>query len=80
MKIKTSKYNEVALKEVAKYIHVPAQIIKSKYNVGVLIGEVKFDNGQTQRVYTDDEVRINNVQLTLANADDSYFDSTIEIN
>lgn len=80
MKIKTSKYNEVSLKEVAKYIHIPTQIVKSKYNNGVLLGEVKFDNGQTQRVYSDEEVRINNVQLPVSGGDESYFDSVIEIN
>lgn len=80
MKIRASKYNEVSLKEVAKYIHVPAQVIIPAIQNGVLLGEVKFDDGNTLRVYSDYEVRINNVQLSLANADDSYFDSTIEIN
>lgn len=80
MKIKTSKFNEVSLKEVAKYIHTPAQVIIPAIQNGVLLGEVKFDDGQTLRVYSDYEVRINNVRLPLAYASDDYFNSIIEIN
>lgn len=80
MKIKTSKYNEVRLSDVAQYIKVPAQIVKSPWLNGVFIGTVQYENGQIERIYSDDEVRINNVQLPFAAGEDSYFNCEIEIN
>lgn len=80
MKIKTSKYNEVRLSDVAQYIKVPAQIIKSSSPNGVLIGEVQYEDGKKERVYSDYDVRINNIQLPFAAGEESYFDSEIEIN
>lgn len=80
MKIKTSKYNEVRLSDVAQYIKVPAQIIKPSMSNGVLIGEVQYEDGKKERVYSDYEVRINNIQLPFAAGEKSYFDSEIEIN
>ena len=46
MKIKTSKYNEVRLSDVAQYIKVPAQIVKPSTPNGVLIGDVKYADGK----------------------------------
>lgn len=80
MKIKTSKYNEVRLSDVIQYIKVPAQIVKPSTQNGVLVGEVHYEDGKTERVYSDYEVRINNVQLPFAAGEDSYFNSEIEIN
>lgn len=80
MKIKTSKYNEVRLSDVAQYIKVPAQIVKPSFPNGVFIGEVSYENGKKERIYSDYEVCINNVQLPFAAGEDSYFDSEIEIN
>lgn len=80
MKIKTSKYNEVRLSDVAQYIKVSAQIIKPSTPNGVLIGEVRYEDGKSERVYSDYEVRINNVQLPFAAGEGSYFNSEIEIN
>lgn len=81
MKIKTSKYNEVRLSDVAQYIKVPAQIVKpSTPTNGVLIGEVQYKDGKKERVYSDYDVRINNIQLPFAAGKESYFDSEIEIN
>ncbi len=80
MKIKTSKYNEVRLSDVAQYIKYPAQIVKPSALNGVFIGEVRYDNGKKERVYSDYEVRIKNVQLPFAAGEDSYFNCEIEIN
>ena len=80
MKIKTSKYNEVRSSDVAQYIKVPAQIVKPSTPNGVLIGDVLYEDGKKERVYSDYEVRINNVQLPFAVGEDSYFNSEIEIN
>lgn len=80
MKIKTSKYNEVRLCDVAQYIKVPSQIVKPSTPNGVLIGEIHYEDGKTERVFSDYEVRINNIQLPLAEGKESYFDCEIEIN
>ena len=80
MKIKTSKYNEVRLSDVAQHIKFPAQIIKPSMPNGVLIGEVQYEDGKKERVYSDCYVRINNIQLPFAAGEDSYFNSEIEIN
>ena len=80
MKIKTSKYNEVRLSDVAQYIKVPAQIVRPSTPNGILIGDVKYEDGKKERVYSDYEVRINNVQLSFSVGEDSYFNSEIEIN
>lgn len=80
MKIKTSKYNEVRLSDVAQHIKVPAQIIKPSMPNGVLIGEVQYEDGKKERVYSDCYVRINNIQLPFAAGEASYFNSEIEIN
>lgn len=80
MRIKTSKYNEVRLTDVAEYIKVPAQIVKPSTPNGVLIGEVIYEDGKKEQVYSDFEVRINNVQLPFAVGEDGYFNFEIEIN
>lgn len=80
MKIRTSQYNEVKLSDVAQYIKVPAQIVKPISPNGVFIGFVCYEDGRTERVCSDYEVRINNVQLPFAAGEDSYFDRSIEIN
>ena len=80
MKIKASKYNEVRLSDVAQYIKVPAQIVKPSTPNGVLIGDVQYEDGKKERVYSDYEVRINNVQLPFAVGADRYFNSETEIN
>ena len=46
MKIKTSKYNEVRLSDVAQYIKVPAHIVKPSTQNGVLIGDVQYEDGK----------------------------------
>ena len=48
MKIKTSKYNEVRLSDVAQYIKVPAQIVKPSTQNGVLIGDVQYEDGKKE--------------------------------
>ena len=56
MKIKTSKYNEVRLSDVAQYIKVPAQIVKPSTPNGVLIGDVvdfKDPVYETEQFYCD---------------------------
>lgn len=80
MKIRTSKNNEVRLSDVSDYIKVPAQIIRPVVTNGVPVGEIRYEDGQTERIYSDYEVRINNVQLSFASGDDDYFNCEIEIN
>lgn len=80
MKIKASKFNEVRLSDVIQYIKVPAQIVKPSTQNGVLVGEVRYEDGKTERIYSDYEVRINNVQLPLAAGEGDYFNCEIEIN
>ena len=59
MKIKTSKYNEVRLSDVAQYIKVPAQIVKpSTPTNGVLIGEVQYEDGKNEYIQTTTSVSI----------------------
>ena len=78
MKIRTSQYNEVKLFDVAQYIKVPAQIVKPISPNGVFIGFVYYEDGRTERVCSDYEVRINNVQLPFAAEEDSYFDRSLK--
>ena len=80
MKIRTSKYNEVRLADVIQHIKVPAQIIRPSSPNGVLVGEVRYEDGKTERIYSDYEVRINNVQLPFASGEESYFCEEININ
>lgn len=53
MKIKTLKYNEVRLSDVAQYIKVPAQIAKQSTPNGVFLGVVSYEDGKKERVYSD---------------------------
>ena len=76
MRITTSRYNEVSPKEIKRLVDAGAKIIKDYENesVGVfitLINDVK--------VYSTDNIKINNVTLPLAKADDDYFNSFVEI-
>ena len=80
MKIKTSKYNEVRLADVAQYIKSPAQIKKKVTPNGVLISDIFYQNGKKDFIYSDYEVVINNVRLPFAVGDDNYFNCEIEIN
>lgn len=78
MKIKTSKYNEVAPWEVKRLIEAGAEIIKVKdvMGIGMVITTLKG-----VKITTMDEIKINNVTLPLALAfDESYFSCEIEIN
>lgn len=78
MKIKTSKYNEVAPWEVKKLIEAGAEIIKVEdvMGIGMVITTLKG-----VKITTMDEIKINNVTLPLALAfDESYFSCEIEIN
>jgi len=78
MKIKTSKYNEVAPWEVKRLIEAGAKIIKKDdvMGVGMVIATHKGIN-----ITTMDEIKINNVTLPLALAfDENYFNCEIEIN
>lgn len=90
MKIKTSKYNEISFKEAVKFIKNPSQVIKPTAIVngvkcevptnGVILGIVKYANGKEDSIYSDYEVRINNVQLSVVAGDDEYFSCEIELN
>lgn len=90
MKIKTSKYNEISFAEAVKYIENPAQVIKPTTIIngvrceipsnGVYLGVVKYKSGKEERIYSDYEVRIHNVQLSVVAGEDEYFDHEIEIN
>jgi len=90
MKIKTSKYNEISFREAVKYITVPAQVIKPTAIIngaicevptnGVFLGIVKYADGKEESIYSDYEVRIRNVQFSVAAGDDDYFNNVIEIN
>ena len=78
MKIKTSKYNEVAPWEVKRLIEAGAEIIKVEdvMGIGMVITTLKG-----VKITTMDEIKINNVTLPLALAfDESYFSCEIEIN
>ena len=77
MTIKTSRYNEVSPKEIKRLVDAGAEIIKDYENasVGVLITQIK-----DTKVLTTDSIKINNVTLPLAKADDDYFNSFVEIN
>ena len=66
MKIKANKFNEVRISDVAKYIELPSQIIRSECSNGVPLGYISLKDGSVMRLYSGDEVRINNVQLPLA--------------
>ena len=79
MKIKCSKYNEVCLKDVKDFISKPCQIRKSYYNNGVFLGSVIID-GVSYLLHAGDDVCINNVWLSLAYGDFSYFDCVLDIN
>ena len=77
MTIKTSRYNEVSPKEIKRLVEAGAKIIKDYENesVGVLI--TLIDN---TKVLSTDSIKIKNVILPLAKAEDDYFDSFVEIN
>ena len=78
MKIKTSKYNEVAPWEVKRLIEAGAKIIKVEdiMGIGMVITTLKG-----VKITTMDEIKINNVTLPLALAfDENYFNCEIEIN
>ena len=78
MKIKTSKYNEVAPWEVKRLIEAGAEIIKVEdvMGIGMVITTLKG-----VKITTMDEIKINNVTLPLALAfDESYFSCEIDIN
>ena len=78
MKIKTSKYNEVAPFEVKRLIKAGAKIIKAEDVMGVGM-IITTHNGI--KITTMDEIKINNVTLPLAMAfDESYFNCEIDIN
>lgn len=77
--IKCSKYNEVNFKDVKHLINNLAQIIKSNIQNGEFLDDIII-SGYTIRVYSDDEIIINNVRLPLAKAPDSYFDKELYIN
>lgn len=90
MKIKTSKYNEISFKEAVKYIENPAQVKKPTAIIngaicevptnGVFLGVVKYKSGKEESIYSNYEVRINNVQLSVVAGREEYFDCEIEIN
>ena len=77
MKIKTSKYNEVAPSEIKRLIEAGAEIVHKEYTayIGVVIDKI---NGED--VTTIDNIRIHNIELPLAIGADEYFSSWVEIN
>ena len=78
MKIKTSKYNEVAPWEVKRLLDAGAEIIKVEDVMGLGM-VIATHNGV--KITTMDEIKINNVTLPLALAfDENYFNCEIEIN
>ena len=77
--IKCSEYNEVSLAGV-KAVTDKFYVKKSPYRIGVFIGYAPLPNGKMTKVYSDDDIVINNVTLPLAKADESYFCETISIN
>lgn len=76
MKIRTSRYNEVAPSEIRKLVEAGGRIIKSSYMNGVPI--LRLKDGTI--VYTDDDIEYHNIKLPLAIGDDGYFNRMIEIN
>ena len=77
--IKCSRYNEVSLEAVKPYIKNISQIKKSPYANGCFLGELFLD-GKKIRVYSDDEVVINDVRIPLSLAEESYYDRYLTIN
>lgn len=77
MKIKTSKYNEVAPSEIKRLIEAGAEIVHRDYvsYTGVVIDKI---NGEL--ITTVDNIRIHNIELPLALGADEYFSSWVEIN
>ena len=75
MTIKTSKYNEVAPSEIKRIMDAGGKIIKSEHPVGVCIAIVN-----NIKVYSTDDIRINNITLPLAQGNEDYFDCEITIN
>lgn len=79
MKLHASKYNELNINEVAKYIKSEKQIIRPQIRNGVLIAHINCEDAKNVYVYSDDEVVINNVRFPLAAAKDKYFSHEISI-
>lgn len=67
IRISTTKYNEVNPREIENLIHLGAEIIKSEHGNGVFIGKYVLGNGyDVVKVYSDDDIKINNVILPLS--------------
>ena len=79
MKINCSKYNEVRLQEISDKIQPQTGIRRNHFCMGRYLGSVDID-GVSYPFFSGDEVCINNVWLSLAYADDSYFDHELYIN
>lgn len=77
MKIKVSKYNEVGKAEVERLAKMGARIIKAPVRFGFKGVYVTSVDGEVVRA--GDDIIINNVILTVAHAEDDYFDREIEI-
>ena len=80
LKIKTSKYNEVSPKEIGKLLEHGAEIKKSQYFIGVFIGKFTDKKGNEIKVYSDDDIEINNIVLPLSKGCEEYYNCEIEIN
>ena len=79
MKIKVSKYNEVAKSELDRLFQEGARLIESdSVGVGKSLGRYTV-NGVSRFVYSTDDIEIHNVKLPLADEDESYFSEEIEI-
>lgn len=74
-----SKYNEVRLQDIKDLIKPQSGIRRNHYCMGCYLGSVDLD-GVSYPFFSGDEVCINNVWLSLVDADDSYFDHELIIN
>lgn len=78
MKISVSRYNEVNPIELRKLFKLGARLVKSEYPIGVFIGKFTDVKGNELKVYSNDDIKINNVLLPLSIG--SIYDCEVEIN
>ena len=81
--VKVSKYNEIDVRDAINkgYITSSHQIIKGAINKGGFssyITSVIVDNGKKEvAIYTNDDIKIDNIIFTPAKASDNYFTKEI---
>lgn len=79
MIIACSKYNEVRFQDVREFLKDQNQFVRNRFRVGRYLGSVDVHHVSFP-LFAGDEVVINNVSLSLAYGDDSYFDCELVIN